>query len=120
MWDFPGGPVVKNPPANAGDIGLIPGLGGSHMPRGNQARGVPTTAAHAPRACATATRSPAHHNQRAAAPPPHTATRESPHAAKTQQARDRDTTTIKPFHYGTATLENNLAISSKVKHGVTI
>ena len=24
--DFPGGPVVKNPPANAGDMGLIPGL----------------------------------------------------------------------------------------------
>ena len=24
-----GGPVVKNPPANAGDAGLIPGLGGS-------------------------------------------------------------------------------------------
>ena len=25
--DFPGGPVVKNPSANAGDMGLIPGLG---------------------------------------------------------------------------------------------
>ena len=25
--DFPGGPVVKNPPYNAGDTGLIPGLG---------------------------------------------------------------------------------------------
>ena len=24
---FPGGSVVKNPPANAGDISLIPGLG---------------------------------------------------------------------------------------------
>ena len=24
-WDFPGGPVVKNPPANAGNMGLIPG-----------------------------------------------------------------------------------------------
>ena len=23
--DFPGGSVVKNPPANAGDVGLIPG-----------------------------------------------------------------------------------------------
>ena len=23
--DFPGGPVVKNPPVNAGDLGLIPG-----------------------------------------------------------------------------------------------
>ena len=25
--DFPGDPVVKNPPANARDVGLIPGLG---------------------------------------------------------------------------------------------
>ena len=25
--DFPGGPVVKNPPSNAGDAGLIPGRG---------------------------------------------------------------------------------------------
>ena len=29
---FPGGSVVKNPPANAGDMGSIPGLGRSHMP----------------------------------------------------------------------------------------
>ena len=26
---FPGGSVVKNPPANEGDVGLIPGLGRS-------------------------------------------------------------------------------------------
>ena len=26
---FPGGSVVKNPPANAGDMGLIPGWGKS-------------------------------------------------------------------------------------------
>ena len=32
MLDFPGGPVVKNPLANAGDTGLIPGLGRFHMP----------------------------------------------------------------------------------------
>ena len=25
--DFPGGPVVKNPPSNAGDTGVIPGRG---------------------------------------------------------------------------------------------
>ena len=25
-FGFPGGSVVKNPPANAGDVGLIPGL----------------------------------------------------------------------------------------------
>ena len=32
---FPGGTVVKNPPANAGDTGLSPGLGRSRMPRSN-------------------------------------------------------------------------------------
>ena len=31
--DFPGGAVVKNPPANAGDMGSSPGLGRSHMPQ---------------------------------------------------------------------------------------
>ena len=30
-----GGAVVKNPPTNARDMGLIPGLGRSHMPRSN-------------------------------------------------------------------------------------
>ena len=33
--DFPGGAVVKNLPANAGDTGSIPGPGRSHMPRSN-------------------------------------------------------------------------------------
>ena len=33
--DFPGGAAVKNPPANAGDTGSIPGPGRSHMPRSN-------------------------------------------------------------------------------------
>ena len=32
---FPGGSVVKNPPANAGDTGSSPGQGRSHMPRSN-------------------------------------------------------------------------------------
>ena len=32
---LPGGSVGKNPPAGAGDTGLIPGLGRSHMPRGS-------------------------------------------------------------------------------------
>ena len=32
---FPGGALVKNPPADAGDTGLSPGLGRSHMPRSN-------------------------------------------------------------------------------------
>ena len=32
---FPGGAMVKNPPGNAGDTGLSPGPGRSHMPRSN-------------------------------------------------------------------------------------
>ena len=32
---FPGGAVVRNPPANAGDKGSSPGPGRSHMPRSN-------------------------------------------------------------------------------------
>ena len=35
---FPGGAVVGNLPANAGDAGSGPGLGRSHMPRSNWAR----------------------------------------------------------------------------------
>ena len=34
-WGFPGGTVVENLPANAGDTGSSPGLGRSHMPRSN-------------------------------------------------------------------------------------
>ena len=33
--DFPGGAVVKNPPASAGDTGSSPGPGRSHMLRSN-------------------------------------------------------------------------------------
>ena len=35
VGDFPGGALVRNPPANAGDTGSCPGLGRSHMPRSN-------------------------------------------------------------------------------------
>ena len=35
---FPGGAVVENLPANAGDTGLSPGVGECHMPRSNWAR----------------------------------------------------------------------------------
>ena len=34
---FPGGTVVENLPANAGDTGSSPGLGRSHMPRNSWA-----------------------------------------------------------------------------------
>ena len=33
--DFPAGPVVENLPANAGDMGSIPGPGRFHVPRDN-------------------------------------------------------------------------------------
>ena len=35
VQDFPGGLVVKNLPANAGDMGSIPVPGRSHMPQGH-------------------------------------------------------------------------------------
>ena len=34
LKDFPSGPVVKNLPANAGDMGSIRGPGRSHRPWG--------------------------------------------------------------------------------------
>ena len=38
LTGFPGGAVVRNLPANAGDTGLCTGPGRSHMPRSDQAR----------------------------------------------------------------------------------
>ena len=35
MEAFRGGPVLKNPPANAGDVGSIPGPGRFHRLQGN-------------------------------------------------------------------------------------
>ena len=40
LGGFPGGAVVENLPSNAGDTGLSPGLGRSHMPRSSWARPV--------------------------------------------------------------------------------
>ena len=34
-WNFPGGPLVKNLPANAGDTGCIPSLERLDIPRDN-------------------------------------------------------------------------------------
>ena len=56
MIGFPGGSVVKNPPANVGDISLIPGPGRS--------------------ICYGATK-PMHHNYLACALEPRTATTET-------------------------------------------
>ena len=39
LQGFPGGAVVESLPANAGDTGSGPGLGGSHVPRSGWASG---------------------------------------------------------------------------------
>ena len=35
IQDFPGGLLMQNPPANAGDMDLIPSPERFHMPQGN-------------------------------------------------------------------------------------
>ena len=47
--DFPGCPIVKNPPSNAGDMDLIPGQG-TKIPH---ATGSMKATHHNPRACTT-------------------------------------------------------------------
>ena len=39
FWDFLGGPVVRNPPSNAGDTGSVPGLGSFYRPQGSWGHG---------------------------------------------------------------------------------
>ena len=64
VHDFPGGPGVKNLPANAEDTGSVPGAGRLHTPRSNQAHEPQWLSPHVP--CgpwpttreATTTRSP--------------------------------------------------------------
>ena len=50
-WDFPSGPVVKNPAANAGDTGSILGLGNSTCREALRPCST-TSEAHTPRAYA--------------------------------------------------------------------
>ena len=69
--DFPSGPVAKNLPCNAGDMGLIPGLGRSHMPWGNEA--------HVPQLLKPTSLEPkSHKRSRSNEKPPLNTTRESP------------------------------------------
>ena len=92
LWGFPGGAVVKNPAANAGDTSSSSGPGRSHMPRSNKA--------HAPQLLSVHSRArtlePASHNYwvckpRARAPqqekPSHTTTKSSPHSPQLEKAR---------------------------------
>ena len=48
--DFPGGPVVESPPANAGGVGSISDLGGFLMLRGSWAHVLQLLSSHAPTA----------------------------------------------------------------------
>ena len=48
--DFPGGPVVKNPPANSGDMGSKLAWGSLHLPQSNKA--------HAPQLLRASSRAP--------------------------------------------------------------
>ena len=57
--------LVKNPPANAGDMGLIPGLGRSHMVWRNKAHGPQLLKPASPRDHTKRSRrneKPVHHN----------------------------------------------------------
>ena len=51
LVDFPGGPMVENPPINAGDTGSIAALGRFHMLWGNQACALQLLKPLHPRAC---------------------------------------------------------------------
>ena len=81
--------MVENLPANAGDMGSNPGLGGSHMPRSKWARDLQLLSLRVWSLC-SATRGrdderPAHRDEEW---PPLAATRESPHGeTKTQHSQ---------------------------------
>ena len=90
--DYPGGAVVKNPPANAGDIGSSPGLGRSHMQRSNKAH-APQLLSLCSRACEPQLLKPAclepvlcnkrsHHKRN-----PRTATKSGPCSLQLEKAR---------------------------------
>ena len=86
---FPGGAVVENLPANAGDTGSSPGLGRSHMPRSNWAREPQLLSLRVWSLCsatreAAIVKRPAHHDEEW---PPLAAARESPRTeTKTQHS----------------------------------
>ena len=77
MEGFPGGTVVKNPPANAGDMGLSPGPGRSHKPWSNQAR-APQLLSLCSRACEPQLLSPHATTAEARAPRAHALQQERP------------------------------------------
>ena len=87
---FPGGAVVENLPASAGDTGLSPGLGRSHMPQSNWAREPQLLSLRVWSLCsatreAVIVKRPSHRDEEW---PPLAATRESPRTeTKTQHSQ---------------------------------
>ena len=77
---FPGGAVVKNLPAKAGDTGSSPGLGRSHMPRSSWAREPQLLSLRVWSLC-SATR------EAAIARGPRTAMKSGPHLPQLEKAR---------------------------------
>ena len=88
-FGFPGGTVVENLPADAGDTGSSPGLGGSHMSRSDCACEPQLLSLRIWSLCsatreAAIVKRPARHDGEW---PPLAATRESPHTeTKTQHS----------------------------------
>ena len=83
--DIPGGPVVKNLPASAGDVSLIPGPGRSHMPWSNYGCApLLSSSAATPEACAPQQERPLQWEAHAAQPEssPHSPQLEKPHAQR--------------------------------------
>ena len=72
LGDFPGGPVVKNLPANAGDMGLTPGPRRSYMSYGNETHVPQLLKLHLePMLCSKRSHhseKPTHHNQSVGSP----------------------------------------------------
>ena len=102
LRDFPGGPVVKNPPYNGGDMGLIPGQG-TKIPHAAGQLSPRATTTHMPQLepvchklqspCAL---EPAHHNYRAHTPWSLYATTREEKTRMPQLERSPRTTTKSP------------------------
>ena len=77
--------MVKNPLANAGDMGIFPDLGRSHMPWSNEAHVPQLQSLRATTIEATATRSP--HTATEGRSPPHSKETKAQAAVKTHTAK---------------------------------
>ena len=79
--------MVKNLPANAGDTGLIPGLGRSHMPQSNLAHEPQLLSLRATTTEACVPRARALQREATAMRSPRTAMKSSPHSLQLEKAR---------------------------------